>query len=176
LAQRFERISLWNLAQVGAMTGSVLFVCLGNICRSPIAEGVMRQLLCEDGEWAHDLVVDSAGIGDWHAGEAPDRRARRVCEQEGFRLDGQRARQIRAADFARYDLILGMDQENLRELHRLAPPNSRARLGRLRDFDPQGQGDVPDPYYGNERDFQDVFDLVIRCCESLRDALRAERQ
>jgi protein-tyrosine phosphatase len=161
---------------VEIVTTSILFVCLGNICRSPIAEGVMRQLLREDGDWANDIVVGSAGIGNWHAGEAPDRRTLRICEQEGFRLDGQRARQIRPADFERFDLILGMDRENLRELQALAPAHGRARLGRLRDFDPQGPGDVPDPYYGNERDFQEVFDLVIRCCERLRDTLRAERQ
>ena len=157
------------------MTSSILFVCLGNICRSPIAEGVMRQLLREDGEWAHDVVVDSAGIGHWHEGEAPDRRTRHVCEQEGFRLDGQRARQIRAADFGRFDLILAMDEDNLRKLRELAPPDCPARLGLLREYDPHGPGNVPDPYYGNARDFQEVFDLVIRCCERLRDTLRAER-
>jgi low molecular weight protein-tyrosine phosphatase len=154
----------------------LLFVCMGNICRSPTAEGVMRGLLREQG--LEDAVeVDSAGTGDWHAGSPPDARATAAAQARGVMLAGA-ARQITAADFGEYDLILAADRRNLRDLQALMPPGSRAELHLLREFDPAsadaGDLDVPDPYYGGDEGFEHVLDLVEAACRGLLDALRAD--
>ncbi len=150
------------------MTDRVLFVCLGNICRSPLAEGVFRHLAAERG-----IVVeaDSAGTGAWHEGEPPDPRSCEVAARHGIDLDGQRARAVVEADFERFDMILAMDRQNLEDLQRLRPPHARARIARLRDHDPEGPGDVPDPYYGGDQGFERVYRMIHRSCEALLDSL-----
>ena len=154
----------------------LLFVCLGNICRSPTAEGVMRRLLREQG--LEDRVeVDSAGTGDWHAGEPPDRRAAAAARARGTVLDGA-ARQVTPADFERFELIVAMDGDNLADLRAVAPDGAaRAKLRRLREFDAAsvaaGQLDVPDPYYGGADGFERVLDVVEAGCRGLLDELRA---
>ena len=153
----------------------LLFVCLGNICRSPTAEGVMRHLVREAG--LEDAVeVDSAGTGDWHVGSAPDRRATAAARERGIVLEGA-ARQVTLVDFDAFDLIVAMDASNRRDLERLAPDDTaRAKVVALRDFDPlaveAGDLDVPDPYYGGDDGFGHVYDVVERACRGLLDHVR----
>jgi protein-tyrosine phosphatase len=147
----------------------VLFVCMGNICRSPTAEGVMRALLRERG--IADVEVESAGVGDWHVGHGPDERAMEAARRRGIVLEG-RARQVRPRDFEDFDLILAMDRQNLRDLRELAPDDAaRAKVRLLREFDPDSAGapdlDVPDPYYGGPRGFETVLDQVEAACRGL---------
>jgi len=145
----------------------VLFVCMGNICRSPTAEGVMRRLLREHG-LEDRIEIDSAGTGGWHAGEAPDERATAAARRRGIALEGA-ARQVEPEDFERFDLILALDRENLAVLQALAPDDeARAKVRLL-----CGDRDVPDPYYGGPRGFDEVLDLVEGACRSLLDELRA---
>jgi protein-tyrosine phosphatase len=156
----------------------ILFVCMGNICRSPTAEGVMRGLLREAG--LEDAVeIESAGTGGWHAGEPPDARATEAAGRRGVVLEGA-ARQVAPADFEAFDLLVAMDRENLRELLARAPDEEAAEKVRLlREFDPAsadaGDLDVPDPYYGGERGFERVLDLVEAACRGLLAELRAAR-
>ena len=142
-------------------TRSVLFVCSGNICRSPTAEGVLRHLAAEEGI---ELRVASAGIGDWHVGSPPDERAQHHAKGRGYDLSALRARQVRASDFAEFDLILAMDRGHLRSLERMAAAGERHKV---RLFI-KGR-DVPDPYYGGPEGFEQVLDLVEAAC---RDLLR----
>jgi protein-tyrosine phosphatase len=144
----------------------VLFVCLGNICRSPTAEGVFRQKVREAGLEAH-IEIDSAGTGDWHVGKAPDARTRAAALRRGYDLSSLRARQVSAADFSRYDLILAMDAANLRDLKRLRGSSGAAELDLfLRRYELEID-EVPDPYYGGEDGFEQVLDLVERACDGL---------
>ena len=153
----------------------LLFVCLGNICRSPTAEAVMRDLLVREG--LGDVVeVDSAGTGGWHVGARPDRRSAAEARRRGIAMSGC-ARQVEPADFARFDLLLAMDRANHRALLALAPDaEARSRLRMLRAFDPQAVAaadlDVPDPYYGEGDGFALVYDLVQAACQGLLDELR----
>jgi protein-tyrosine phosphatase len=155
----------------------LLFVCLGNICRSPTAEGVMRSLV--EGEGLQDAFeLDSAGTGAWHVGSPPDGRASAAARARGVVLDG-RARQVRLEDFDDFDVLLAMDGENMRELRQLAPgEEERAKVRLLREFDPASAGvrelDVPDPYYGAAGGFEEVFELVQAACEGLLEQLRDE--
>jgi protein-tyrosine phosphatase len=156
----------------------ILFVCMGNICRSPTAEGVMRRLL-RDAGLRDEIEIDSAGTGGWHAGEPPDARAAEAAGRRGVVLEGA-ARQVTGADYEAFDLLVAMDRENLRELLALAPDEEAAEKVRLlREFDPAsadaGDLDVPDPYYGGERGFERVLDLVEAACRGLLDELRAAR-
>jgi protein-tyrosine phosphatase len=147
---------------------------MGNICRSPTAEGVMRTLVAEAG--LEDRVeLDSAGTGGWHAGEPPDARAAEAAQRRGVTLDGA-ARQIAPEDFDRFDLIVAMDRENLRGILVMAPDEAAAAKVRLlREFDPDAAGDldVPDPYYGGDRGFETVLDQVQAACRGLLGELRA---
>ncbi len=151
----------------------VLFVCLGNICRSPTAEGVFRALLDEAGLQGR-VGVDSAGTGAWHAGESPDSRSTEVARRRGIRLAGQ-ARQVTRGDFAVFDYVVAMDRSNLRRLEELAPDSAaRARLSLLRDHTAHGAGqDVPDPYYGGPDGFERVLDI---CEEGSRALLQHIRE
>ncbi|HET9948424.1 MAG TPA: low molecular weight protein-tyrosine-phosphatase [Longimicrobiales bacterium] len=152
---------------------SVLFVCLGNICRSPLAEGVFLKLLDEAG-LQDRFEVDSAGTGSWHVGERPDTRAQAVARRHGVELPG-RARQVDTADLEVYDWVVAMDRENLHALEHLrGSARARARVVLLRDFDPEGEGDVPDPYYGGEHGFERVFEIVSRSCRELLEHLIEE--
>lgn len=156
----------------------LLFVCLGNICRSPTAEGVMRSLVADAG-LEDDFFIDSAGTGGWHVGSPPDRRAAAAARARGLVLEGA-ARQVRPEDFLDFDLLVAMDSENGRELRRLAPDEEqRAKVRLLREFDPASAGaaelDVPDPYYGAEGGFEEVLDLVSAAREGLLEEIRAGR-
>lgn len=134
---------------------SLLFVCLGNICRSPLAEGALRQAARQQGL---DLTLDSAGTGHWHVGRPPDPRAIAAARRNGVDISGLRARQVTAGDFARFDHILALDPQNLADLRRLAPAGSTARLALLNDHVPgrEGQG-VADPYTGTDADFDTTW-------------------
>jgi protein-tyrosine phosphatase len=148
----------------------VLFVCLGNICRSPTAEGVMRALVADAG-LQEEIELDSAGTGAWHVDEPPDARATVAAAARGIALGGA-ARQVRAEDFERFDLILAMDGSNQHALRRLAPDEgAREKVRLLREFDPASAGlsdlDVPDPYYDSQRGFEIVLDQVQAACEGL---------
>jgi protein-tyrosine phosphatase len=154
----------------------ILFVCMGNICRSPTAEGVMRALLRAEGLDGR-IELDSAGTGGWHAGDPPDARAVAAARARAIELDGA-ARQVTTEDFERFDLVLAMDRENARELLARAPDDAaRAKVRLLREFDPAavaaGDLDVPDPYYGGPHGFERVLDLVEAACRGLLDELRA---
>lgn len=152
------------------MKQRLLFVCLGNICRSPLAEGVMRDLVTERG--LDDSVhVDSAGTGAWHEGEPPDPRSCEVASRHGVDLSGQRARRVVDDDFQDFDLLLAMDAHNEADLVVRAPTEAEGRVRRLREWDPHGPGDVPDPYYGGARGFDEVYEMVRRSCEALLDEL-----
>lgn len=151
------------------MTLRILFVCLGNICRSPTAEGVMRRMAARAGL---ALRVDSAGTGGWHAGAPPHPPSVRAARARGYDLSDQRARQVEPADFTRFDLILAMDARNLADLQRMAPPGAQARLGLFLDHAPGQAGrDMPDPWYTGEYDL--VLDLAEAGCAGLIAALRA---
>ncbi len=144
----------------------VLMVCLGNICRSPIAEAVLRQLIAGRADAAR-WSVDSAGTGAWHVGEPPHHRARTVLDLHGVPTS-HRARQVDAADFARFDLILAMDRANLQALEELRPDGSPSAVRLLGSYDPAGPAEVPDPYYSEGlAQFEAVFDQCLRCCRGL---------
>lgn len=145
----------------------ILFVCLGNICRSPTAEAVFRQLLTRAPAGLR-VEVDSAGIGDWHIGEPPDERAQAAARRRGLDMSTLRARQIVHEDFALFDLILAMDRQNLTELRRRAPVQYRDRVRLFLEFAPELEAhDVPDPYYGGEAGFEEVLDLAEQAARGL---------
>lgn len=138
----------------------ILFVCMGNICRSPSAEGVARQLIERHG--LHALVsVDSAGTHAYHSGEAPDRRAQAAARRRGMELAKLRARPVRDEDFAQFDLLLAMDHDNLRNLQRDCPPEHTEKLGLLMRYATRfDNAEVPDPYYGGDAGFERVLDML----------------
>lgn len=140
-------------------TVSVLFVCLGNICRSPTAHGVCAQLVAAR-ELQDVVQIDSAGTGDWHVGKAPDRRATAAARRRGYDLGGLRARTVEVEDFHRFDHILAMDRSNLADLEAMAPPDCHARIGLLLDYGSADETEVPDPYYGGDDGFHRVLDLI----------------
>jgi len=155
----------------------ICFVCLGNICRSPTAEAVMRHLVKQEG-LAKQIEIDSAGTGDWHVGDPPDRRACAVGTARGIPLSGV-AQQFTAADFARYDHVIAMDRSNRDDLLRMTTaPADRAKVRLLRSFDASAppEADVPDPYYGGSRGFDEVFDICDRACRGLLAHLRRARE
>lgn len=150
----------------------ICFVCLGNICRSPTAEGVMRAVI-EKAGLADRVVLDSAGTGAYHVGELPDPRTRAAAKRRGYTLD-HHAWQFTANDFARFDLVLAMDTQNLRHLRHLAQGRTHdIRL--FRSFDPSaGEGaEVPDPWYGGDEGFHDVLDQCERACDGLLAHVRS---
>jgi len=154
---------------------SVLFVCLGNICRSPLAEGVFRHVLDEEG-LSDRFLVDSAGTGGWHVGESPDHRSARSAATHGVTLTGH-ARQVQPEDFRRFEYIMAMDQSNLSDLQQYREGvGGEAALYLLREFDPEGGpgAEVPDPYYGGPNGFEEVYDIVDRSCRHLLDHILEE--
>ncbi|HEF5871970.1 TPA: low molecular weight phosphotyrosine protein phosphatase [Burkholderia cenocepacia] len=152
---------------------AICFVCLGNICRSPTAEGVMRRQV-DAAALADRIAIDSAGTGDWHVGEPPDTRAQAAARSRGYDLSALRARQVSAADFERFDLLLAMDEANLAELRRRCPPQYRDKVRLLMEFAPGAtETEVADPYFGGAQGFEQVLDQVERACAGLLDTLRA---
>ena len=150
----------------------ILFVCLGNICRSPTAEVVFRAVAARE---VPDIVleIDSAGTAGYHVGEQPDRRTRQAAARRGYDMSALRARVVEPEDFEHFDLILAMDRENLRALERRAPPHARERLRLFLDFAPDtGISEVPDPYYGGANGFEDVLDLVEAASRGLVQHIR----
>jgi protein-tyrosine phosphatase len=153
------------------------FVCLGNICRSPIAEGVMRHLV-RSASLESVVEVASAGTAGYHSGEPPDPRARAAAKRAGVVVGGQ-ARQFRRADFERFDYVLAMDRSNLEALLALSPDAAaRSKLHLLRSFEPASppEASVPDPYYGTDTDFDDVVAICLAACAPLLERLRQEHR
>ncbi len=153
----------------------VLFVCLGNICRSPTADAVFKKMVAEAG--LEDLIsVDSAGTGSWHIGHPPDRRATVAAAQRGYDLSLLRARQIVKEDFSQFDHILAMDAQNLADLNAMCPPGRNEKVRLFLDYAPEaGLTDVPDPYYGGEDSFDHVLDLVESAAAGLLNQLNQHR-
>ena len=145
----------------------LLFVCLGNICRSPMAEGAFRRAAAEEG--VLDLFeIDSAGLGDWHVGQAPDHRAQKAAGRRGIDISGQSARQVGKGDFARFDLVLAMDGANYDDLKQIAPKDQRHKIRRFLDFAPHaGTKDVPDPFFGEAEGFDHALDLIEEAARGL---------
>lgn len=151
---------------------SVLFVCTGNICRSPTAEAVFRKLV-EDAGMGQRILADSAGTHGYHVGEPPDPRAQAAGAARGYDLSGLRARKIERADFDRFDLIVAMDQDHQAILSRVAPPPGRGRLRLMMSYSHRfRERDVPDPYYGGSQDFERVLDMLEDATRGLLDSLR----
>jgi protein-tyrosine phosphatase len=145
----------------------LLFVCLGNICRSPMAEAVFRRVATEEGV-LHLFEIDSAGLGDWHVGQAPDPRAQEAAMRRGMDISGQSARQISRADYDRFDLLIAMDGSNYEELSQLSPESVRHKIRRFLDFAPHvGTKDVPDPFYGGREGFEHALDLIEEASRGL---------
>lgn len=147
----------------------LLFVCTGNICRSPLAEAIFRHQAEQAGH-GRLFEVDSAGTHGWHEGERADPRARRVGQQRGVPVTSI-AREVEARDFERFDLVLALDRGHLRQLEARCPAALRGKIRLLRDFDEPAGGDVPDPYYSDDEAFEQVFDMLDRCCRRLLEAL-----
>lgn len=150
---------------------SILFVCMGNICRSPTAEGVFRRLLEAEGEGLQ-VDIDSAGTHSYHTGAAPDRRAQAAALRRGIDLSTQRARQVAVEDFERFDLVLAMDTDNLTILHAQCPPARRDRVRLFLEYGTVGERNVPDPYYGGDNGFERVLDLIEDAARGLLASLR----
>lgn len=150
----------------------VIFVCMGNICRSPTAEGVFRKLIEVQG-LDRAIETDSAGTHGYHAGESPDRRARETAARRGVDLSDLRARQVGASDFDYFDYVLAMDEDNLRSLSAICPPDHRDKLVLFMEFAPHLRSrEVPDPYYGAAGGFDRVFDMVEAAAEGLLNDIR----
>ncbi|MEZ5572313.1 MAG: low molecular weight protein-tyrosine-phosphatase [Halioglobus sp.] len=145
----------------------VLFVCLGNICRSPTVEGVFTAFVKQQG-MAGEIEIDSCGTSDWHVGSPPDARAIRAAASRGYTIAQLRARQIRISDFDECDFILAMDRDNLLELKTVCPPHYQGYMGLFLQIAPDlGRDELPDPYYGNEHAFEQVLDLAEAASEKL---------
>ena len=150
----------------------VLFVCLGNICRSPTADGIFRELLVRE-KLDQKIQVDSAGTGAWHIGKAPDARTVAAARQRGYDLSILRARQVSANDFAEFDYVLAMDKSNLQDLQRMKPSTYNGHLGLFLEFGSRGDyREVPDPYYGGQDGFELVLDLVEDAARGLLNHIR----
>jgi len=155
------------------MTTRILFVCTGNICRSPVAEGVFAHLATQAGR-ANEFILDSAGTGGWHEGEPPDARSRSVAKKHGLLLNHS-ARQITRSDFTHFDLLIAMDRENKSDLLSFSNLTSaqQTKIKLLREWDPKADGDldVPDPYYGGPEGFQRMYEMIERSARELLSSI-----
>ncbi|AHL74832.1 protein tyrosine phosphatase [Stutzerimonas stutzeri] len=150
---------------------NILFVCMGNICRSPTAEAVFRKYV-QDARLESRISVDSAGTGDWHVGKGPDQRSCQAAARRGYNLGTLRARQVAVEDFQRFDLILAMDHDNLERLQTLRPLDSRGELDLfLRRYN-LGEDAVPDPYFGGQDGFEQVLDLIEKASAALLNEVK----
>ena len=145
---------------------SVLFVCLGNICRSPLAEGAFRSVLAAEGRHG-DVLVDSAGTNGYHTGESPDWRSIAVAREHGIDISGQRCRQLTAPDFTRFDLIVGMDRANMAAIAARQPQGATAATGLFCALGLGEAKEIPDPYYGEAADFERVYRMVLSASKGL---------
>ncbi|MCA1772290.1 MAG: low molecular weight phosphotyrosine protein phosphatase [Halomonas sp.] len=152
----------------------VLFVCLGNICRSPTAEGVFRRELARAG-WQDRVMVDSCGVGRWHVGNAPDPRAQAAAQQRSIDISELRARQLKPQDFVDFDYVLGMDSENLAAMQAMKPDHADAHVGLFLDFADTAESEVPDPYYGGDQGFEHVLNLLEAAAKGLVEHLQRGR-
>ena len=151
---------------------SVLFVCLGNICRSPTAHAVFQSMVDSEG-LSQQIAVDSAGTGDWHLGHTPDQRTSSVASERGYDMSELRSRLVEAEDFNRFDYIIAMDNENLSNLYAMRPRDYQGQLGLFLDYSQQSeQTEVPDPYYGGDNGFAMVLDLVEEASAGLLAHIR----
>lgn len=150
------------------MATKIVMVCLGNICRSPLAEGILQSKLPKE-----KFHVDSAGTGGWHAGELPDSRSMKIASKYGIDISNQRARQFQVQDFHTFDYIYVMDQSNYKNVMQLAPDEIvKAKVKLILDeVTPNKKADVPDPYYGGQADFEHVFQLLDEACEQIAKRL-----
>ncbi|MDH7802994.1 MULTISPECIES: low molecular weight protein-tyrosine-phosphatase [unclassified Rhizobium] len=153
---------------------AVLFVCMGNICRSPLAEGILTNLAESEG-LSRQLTVDSAGTGGWHTGTAPDRRSIAIAHKHGIDISRQRARQVSQADFETFDLIFAMDGSNLAKLLQKAPENQRHKIHLFLDYASGRHESVPDPYFGGEDGFVAVYNMLLAGCSSLLEKMELDR-
>lgn len=154
----------------------VLFVCMGNICRSPTAEAVFRQVIRQSGDhaWIH---IDSAGTHAYHVGNPPDGRSQRTAQARGIQMDDLRARKVDFADFYQFDLVLAMDKQNYQDLMDMAPDTEKHRIKMMMDFAPEHpQREVPDPYYGGAEGFEQVFDMLQQASEGLLSHLKTRKK
>ncbi|MBB2907715.1 low molecular weight protein-tyrosine-phosphatase [Agrobacterium pusense] len=152
---------------------AILFVCMGNICRSPLAEGILRNLA--DSAALHQLIVDSAGTGGWHRGDAPDPRSIAMARRHGIDISLQRARQVTAADFETFDLVFAMDENNLANLLRLSSERHRHKIHLFMEYAAGRRENVPDPYYGAEDGFLTVYNMLLAGCRSLLEKIELDR-
>lgn len=153
----------------------ILFVCLGNICRSPTAQGVFEQIAAQR-RVLDRFEVDSAGTSAWHIGKPPDRRAQKAALQRGFDLSALRARQVSDRDYGYFDYILAMDEANLREMQDQCPPEYQHKLSLFLDYSATNESEVPDPYYGGDDGFDHVLDLVESASSGLIDYALSDEQ
>jgi protein-tyrosine phosphatase len=151
----------------------VLFVCTGNICRSPSGEGVLQHML-EQAGLAGEVEVDSCGLGGWHVGEGPDERSQAQAARRGYDLSQQKARQVHSSDFATFDRIIAMDKGHLRQLRAAQPATSKSDIRLMLDYAGQPGTDVPDPYYGGPEGFEAALDMIEAGCRGLLDEIRAD--
>lgn len=157
------------------MKTRILLICMGNICRSPMAEGVLRAHVDRAG-LAGQVEIDSAGTLGYHAGEPPDARAQKAASRRGYDISGLRARRVREADFLRFDMVLAMDRDNLASLEKFCPPALRDRLGLFLDYARKvAEREVPDPYYGGPEAFEYVLDLAEEAAVGLVESLRQRK-
>lgn len=150
------------------MSSKILMVCLGNICRSPLAEGILQSKLSED------FIVDSAGTGGWHAGEQPDKRSILTAKKRGVDISYQKARKFTKADFEKFDYIYVMDNQNLQDVLSLAENESQKMKVQmiLEEIFPGERVDVPDPYYGGQEGFEKVFDMLDQACDKIANKIQ----
>ncbi len=155
---------------------NILFVCTGNICRSPTGEAVLRRM-AETAGLGDAVTIDSCGTHAYHTGQPPDARAREAGERRGYDFSGQRARTLSSTDYDRFDLILAMDGGHFDRLRQAAPAARTGRIRRFLEFAPDaGLRDVPDPYYGSPEDYELALDLIETGCRGIVEMLREERQ